>query len=146
MRPWLSRAVILTSVLLAAGCGGADVADPVDPGEIQVELEEQGDSNVAGVRAVLTFVDEGRTRVMVDGAGPGEPSTGGRLTAQLRLGSCAEPGGVAYELGPLRQGVVTRTIGAGLATLLAREHAVNVVGDRGVGVIACGDLPDEVPD
>jgi hypothetical protein len=42
--------------------------------------------------------------------------------------------------------VVTRTIGAGLATLLAREYAVNVVGDRGVGVIACGDLPDEVPD
>jgi hypothetical protein len=139
-------ACLAACVAAAAGCGGDEVADPVDPGEIQVNLDEQGDSNVAGVRALLTFVDEDRTRVLVDGAGPGEPSTGGRLTAHLRLGSCADPGDVAYDLGRLKGGQVTRTIGVGLAALLEREYAIDVLGAPGVGVIACGDLPDELPE
>jgi len=138
-------AIPLALALPLVGCGGGDVADAVGPGKIEVEMAEQNDSNVAGVRAVLTYVAKNRTRVLVDGAGPGEPSTGGRLTAHLRTGSCADPGKAVGTLAPLRRGRVTGTVPLGLPALIDEDHAVDVTGPPSVGVIACGDLPDTLP-
>jgi hypothetical protein len=138
-------AATLASAAMIAGCGGEKVADAVDPGEIEVEMPERGDSNVAGVRALLTYVDKASTRILVDGAGPGEPSTGGRLMAHLRSGSCAKPGTVILTLGPLRSGSAQGTSNIGLPALLEGDYAVDVVAGQHVGVIACGDVPDRLP-
>jgi hypothetical protein len=131
-------------VLVFAGCGGESVADPIDEGEIQVEMQEVDDSNVVGVRAVATYLDKNETRLLVDGAGPGEPSTGGRLSAAIIKGTCADPGTEAFDVGELSKGQVTQTLKVGLPALLEGEYAVQVT-SADVGVIACGDFPDRMP-
>jgi hypothetical protein len=143
-RAAFAAGVVSAAVLVLAGCGGEAVADPIDEGEIQVEMEEVDDSNAVGVRALISYVDENSSRIRVDGAGPGEPSTGGRLVAAVVAGSCADPGSEAFTVGELDQGSVTRTIETGLPSLLEGDYAIQVK-SAAVGVIACGDLPDRMP-
>jgi hypothetical protein len=131
-------------VLVVAGCGGESVADPIDEGEIQVEMQEVDDSNVVGVRAVATYLDKNETRVLVDGAGPGEPSAGGPLSAAIVEGTCADPGTEAFDVGELSEGQVTQTLRIGLPALLAGDYAVQVT-SADVGVLACGEFPDRMP-
>ena len=137
---------LAVAAVLVAGCGGTS-AEATDPGEIQIELQEQGDSNVAGVRAVLTFTDRDSTKVLIDGLDTGEPSGGGQHPAFIRRGSCTEPGAIAARLQPLRGGTSTSTVDLGLAELLAGDYAITVLlTPNQRRVIACGETPDETPE
>jgi hypothetical protein len=57
-------------------------------------------------------------------------------------GTCSDDGAIAFDLGRLQNGATTRTVGVGLPELLAAS--VDVV-SASVGGIACGELPDRLP-
>ncbi len=115
-------------------------AEATQPGEIQIELQEQDGSNVAGFRAVLTFTDKDNTKVLIDGLDTGEPSGGGQHPAFIRRGSCAEPGAIAARLQPLCGGTSSSTVDLGLAELLAGDFAITVLlTPNQREVIACGE-------
>lgn len=146
MRPWLGVAVVSVA-LFAAGCGGGDSAeDTGDPGEVAFDLQEVDDSNVAGARAVLTYVRSDRTRVLVDGIDNQEPSGAGANPVQLRRGSCSTPGKVVAKLPSLAGSSSTGTVQLGLPQLVAGDYAVVVQLEGGSRTIACGDVPDTLPD
>jgi hypothetical protein len=146
MRVWLGL-LVATVALVAAGCGGGDSADSTgEPGELAFDLQEANDSNVAGARAVLTYVRSDRTRVLVDGIDNQEPSGGGANPVQLRRGSCSSPGKVVAKLPSLSGSSSTGTVRLGLPQLVAGDYAVVVELEGGSRTIACGDVPDALPD
>jgi hypothetical protein len=132
------------SVLALAGCGGGGSAESTDqPGEVSFDLAEVNDSNVAGARALLTYVDQDRTRLLVDGIDEQEPSGGGPNPVQLREGSCSEPGEVVLALPDLKGASTQAEVPVGMARLFEGDYTV-VVELAGAGEpIACGDVPDE---
>jgi hypothetical protein len=143
----LSMSSLFAALVLAlAGCGGS-TDDAVDesterPGTVEVDLQEE--TGAAGVRAVLTFITEGRTRVKVDGLDAGEPSGGGTHPALLRHGTCDDPGSLAARLRTLRGGSSSSTVNLGLADLLSGDYSIAVlVSTAREEVIACGDVPGE---
>lgn len=82
----LRRGIRLLATALAAlataGCGGGGGAETTEePGEVSFDLAAVGDSNVAGARAVLSYLNADRSRILVDGIG--EQSGGGQT-----LSSC----------------------------------------------------------
>jgi hypothetical protein len=142
----MRRGIRLLATVLAAmalaGCGGGGVAETTDePGEVSFDLAAVGDSNVAGARAVLSYLDADRTRILVDGIG--EQSGGGANPVQLRRGSCDEPGEVVLTL-PRLQGSSTETeVQLGMVELFEGDYAVVVELAGGAKPIACGNVPDE---
>ena len=135
----------LVAVLFVSGCGGSDTAETTeDPGEIAFDLPEANDSNVVGARAILSYVDQNRTRILVDGIDPAEPGSGGANPVQLTRGSCDEPGDVVARLPPLRNASSAATVELGMAELQTNGYAI-VVRLAGSGAnteaIACGDVP-----
>ena len=146
MRAWLGI-VVASAALVAAGCGGSDSGQGTgDPGEVAFDLQAANDSNVAGARAVLTYVRSDRTRVLVDGIDNQEPSGAGANPVQLRRGSCSSPGKVVAKLPPLSGSSSTGTVQLGLPQLVAGDYAVVVELEGGSRTIACGDVPDTLPD
>lgn len=141
---WVRIAVSLAAVLAMAGCGGGSTAEPTDqPGEVSFELAEVNDSNVAGARALLSYIDRSRTRLLVDGIDEQEPSGGGTNPVQLRKGSCNEPGEVVLELPGLKGASTQGEVGMGMDELFEGDYTVIVELAAGGEQIACGDVPDE---
>jgi hypothetical protein len=142
--------VAVASVALAlipSGCGGGNDAERTGrPGEVAFDLHEVDDSNVAGARAVLSYVGTHRTRVLVDGIDNQEPSGAGANPVQLRRGSCSSPGNVVAKLPALTGPSSTGTVRLGLAQLVAGDYAVVVELEGGDKTIACGEVPDTLPD
>lgn len=137
---------VASLALVAAGCGGDDNAESTGkPGQVSFDLQEVNDSNVAGARAVLSYVDTQRTRVLVDGIDNQEPSGGGANPVQLRRGSCSDPGNVVAKLPALTGPSSTGTVQLGLAQLVGGDYAVVVELAGGSRTIACGDVPDSLP-
>ena len=139
------RLFTVVAALLLAGCGGSDGVETTDePGEIAFDLPEANNSNVVGARAILSYVDENRTRVLVDGIDPAEPGSGGANPVQLTRGSCDDPGEVVARLPALRAASSTATVDVGLAELQTNDYAI-VVRLAGTGAnaeaIACGEVP-----
>jgi hypothetical protein len=144
-RPLVSI-VILAACAMASGCGGSSAESTDAPGEVAVDLEERNDANVAGARAVLRYESKTRTRVTVDGFDGAERPGAGANPVRVVRGSCDEPGGVAFELKPLRGPTSETTIGIGIDELYEGDFAVEVLfsSDR-PEALACGDVPDEPP-
>jgi len=137
-------ALSILAVLVIAGCGGGSAAEPTDqPGEVSFGLAEVNNSNVAGARALLTYVDEGRTRIVVDGIDEQEPSGGGPNPVQLRKGSCEEPGEVVLALPALKDSSTQAEVSMGMPQLFEGNYTVVVELVGGGEQIACGDVPDE---
>ncbi len=146
MRAWLGLLVVSVA-LVGTGCGDDDGAeDTGEPGEVAFDLQEVDDSNVAGARAVLTYVGSDRTRVLVDGIDNQEPSGAGANPVELRRGSCSRPGNVVAKLPPLAGSSSTGTVQLGLAQLVEGDYAVVVELEGGSRTIACGNVPDTLPD
>ena len=135
------------AVAVLAGCGGGSNAESTDkPGELEFDLQAQGDARIVGARAVLTYVDEQRTRILVDGIDEGEAGGGGATAVELRRGSCAEPDEIMAQLPALRGAGVEKTVEIAMAELYEGEYSIHVGlpgSDR--ETIACGDVPDEPP-
>ena len=128
----------------ASGCGGESNAESTgNPGEVSFDLVAVGDSNVAGARAVLSYVDEANTRITVDGIDEQEPSRGPTNPVQLRRGSCDEPGAVVIELPRPKRAGTQAEVRLGMAELFEGRYAVVVELAEGGEQIACGDVPDE---
>jgi hypothetical protein len=139
---WITVSVV--AVLAMAGCGGGSTAESTDePGEVSFDLAEVNDSNVAGARALLTYVDQNRTRILVDGIDEQEPSGGGPNPVQLRKGSCDEPGEVVLALPKLKGSSTQAEVPVGMAQLFEGSYTVIVERAGGGEQIACGDVPDE---
>lgn len=134
------------AVAVGAGCGGSDEAETTDqPGEIVFDLDsEQG---ATGVRARLTYVDNERTRIVVDGLDEGEPAGGGPNAVRLVSGTCAEPGQTMESLEPLSGSESSTEVGFGLSDLMAGSFAIQVAlpEPNADEVVACADVPDEAP-
>jgi hypothetical protein len=142
------RALRVTAILVllaaAAGCGGEGAAESTDqPGEVSFDLTEVNDSNVSGARALLTYVAQNRTRIIVDGIDEQEPSGGGPNPVALREGSCSEPGELVVALPKLRGSSTQAYVPLGMAKLFEGDYTVIVELVGGGEVIACGDVPDE---
>jgi len=135
------------SVAFLAGCGGSSDAEGTDkPGEVEFDLQAENDSRIVGARAVLTFVDEQQTRILVDGIDEGEAGGGGATAVELRRGSCAEPGKIVARLPALKGAGAEKTVDIAMAELYEGEYSIHVGlpdGDR--ETIACGDVPDQPP-
>jgi hypothetical protein len=146
MRVWLGF-VVASFVIVASACGGGNDAEGTgEPGEVAFDLQEANDSNIAGARAVLSYVGADRTRVLVDGIDNQEPSGAGANPVQLRHGSCSSPGNVVAKLPPLSGSSSTGTVQLGLAQLVDGDYVVVVELEGGSRTIACGDVPDTLPD
>ena len=138
--------LLLVGLLLLAGCGGSDEAEPTgDPGEITFDLDEVGDAGVAGVRATLTYETPEKTTVIVDGLDEGEPAGGGANPVLLRSGTCDEPKDIVFELEKLSGATSETTVELALTALLNGDYNIQVaLPDRPDDVVACGDVPQEV--
>ena len=138
--------VLLVGLLLLAGCGGSEEAEPTgDPGEITFDLDEVGDAGVAGVRATLTYETPERTTVTVDGLDEGEPAGGGANPVLLRSGTCDEPKDIVFELEELSGATSETTVELAITALLNGDYNIQVgLPDRPDDVVACGDVPQEV--
>lgn len=140
--------VLLVAPLLLSSCRGSNEAETTEnPGEISFELPERGDAGVVGVRATLRFETPERTTIIVDGLDEGEPAGGGPNPVRLVRGSCDDPLSVVAELENLQGPVSTTTVDLGLTALLNGDHAVEVglTKRQAEVVIACGDVPDDLP-
>lgn len=140
--------VAMLAALTLAGCGGDSNAEATETsGEVEFDLEPQNGSNIAGARVVLTYVDQNRTRILVDGIDEGEPGGGGANPVELRRGTCAVPGEIVHQLPALKGASVEQTLDLSMAALYEGEYAVHVrlPGSSESRDIACGDVPDEPP-
>jgi hypothetical protein len=141
---WARIPVFLVAMLAIAGCGGGNTAESTDqPGEVSFDLSEMNDSNVAGARVLLTYVDQNRTRILVDGIDQQEPSGGGPNPVELREGSCDEPGEVVLALPKLRGSSTQAEVPVGMAQLFEGSYTVIVELAGGGEQIACGDVPNK---
>ncbi len=133
--------------LAGGGCGGGNGGEGTgEPGEVSVDLTGQNDANVSGARAVFGYVADDRTLVTIDGLDGAERGALGANAARIVVGSCEEPGEVAYELRPLDGAVSETEIDTGIDRLYEGEYAVEVLfAETGSKVLACGDFPDEPP-
>ncbi|MDF2752358.1 MAG: hypothetical protein K0S82_741 [Gaiellaceae bacterium] len=143
------RALVLCVIglLLLAACGGSNDAETTgEPGEIAFELDEVSDAGVAGVRATLSYETPEKTTIVVDGLDEGEPAGGGANPVVLRSGTCDEPKNVVFELEALRGSTSETTVDLALTALLNGDYNIQIgLPSNRPDVIACGDIPDEVP-
>lgn len=144
----LSALALVVVALIPAACGGSDEAQTTDePGEIAFELNEVGDAGVAGVRATLAHVSPEETNIVVDGLDEGEPAGGGANPVYLRSGTCDESKEILFELEKLSGSTSETTIELALTALLNGDYHIQVgLPDRPQDIVACGDVPQEVPE
>jgi hypothetical protein len=142
---WGRIGVCVVAVLALPGCGGdgSTAESTAQPGEVSFDLNAVNDSNIAGARARLTYIDKNRTRILVDGIDEQEPRGGRANPVKLRKGSCSEPGDVVLVL-PKPKGLTTQAeVRIGMAQLFEGSYTVAVELAGGEKQIACGDVPDE---
>ena len=142
---WARVGVCVVAVLAMPGCGGdGSTAESTDqPGEVSFDLNAVNDSNIAGARAVLTYVDKNRTRILVDGIDEQEPVAGRPNPVKLREGSCSEPGAVVLVLPKPKDSATQAEVRMGMAEFFEGSYTVAVELAGGEKQIACGDVPDE---
>jgi hypothetical protein len=144
---------LFASVLALGACGGGgdDAASDENAGDdIAVELDQQNDSSVTGLRATLVVEGRSSTRIVVDGLDEGEPSGGGANPVHLHRGSCDEPAaGETVQLGELTGSESESVVDVPIGELVGGGYVVDVhlppiglQGDAEPEVIACGDLSD----
>jgi hypothetical protein len=145
---------MLAAVVLAvtaSGCGGGDdepaaAAAATPTKSFGVELPRTGDYGLHD--GLASFVPEGaRTRVIVDFPVLASELPADGLPTQLRTGSCAEPGEVAYVLDPTN-GLTQTVLDAPSADLREKFDFTSLVVtiERSASdhhVVACGDAATE---
>jgi hypothetical protein len=138
---------LIVVAFLGAGCGGSEEAQTTgDPGEITFDLKDVGGSGGAGVRATLVYDTPEKTTVIVDGLDEGEPGGGGANPVLLGSGTCDEPKDTLFDLEKLRGSISQTTVELALTALLNGDYHIQVgLPDRPQEIIACGDVPQEVP-
>lgn len=132
---------------MLAGCSGSEEAETTgDPGEITFELDDAGEADGAGVRAILTYETPEKTTVTVAGLDEGEPAGGGANPVLLRRGTCDEPKDIVFELEKLSGATSETTVELALPALLNGDYNIQVgLPDRPEDIVACGNVPGEVP-
>ena len=142
-----------------AGCGGDDEAtvtttdtrasttttDEATParneaGEavLEVEVREQNGSGQSGT-ATLIRMPESKTEVVVDLANPGDPEQ--PQAAEVRAGTCADPGTAIYPLNTVESGRSSTRVAAAIAELRGGYViAVHESTDPSSRLTACADL------
>jgi hypothetical protein len=138
---------LIVVAFLGAGCGSSEEAETTgDPGEIAFDLKDVGGSGGAGVRATLVYETPEKTTVIVDGLDEGEPGGGGANPVLLASGTCDEPKDTLFDLQKLRGSTSETTVELALTALLNGDYHIQVgLPDRPREIIACGDIPQEVP-
>ena len=147
MRTGAIVGLLLSSAILAAGCGGStEVETTGASGEITFELDDVSDAKVAGVRATLTYENPDRTTIRIDGLDEGENAGGGANPVQLINGTCDDPGQDVFELENLSGSTSETTVDLGLVALQNGEYAVQVgLTQKQPEIVACGEVPQESP-
>jgi hypothetical protein len=142
-----SLSLFLVALLLGVGCGGSEQAETTgDPGEIAFELEDVGISGGAGIRATLVYETPEKTTIIVDGLDEGEPGGGGANPVLLGSGTCDEPKDTLFDLEKLRGSTSQTTVELALTALLNGDYHIQVgLPNQPQETIACGDVPQEVP-
>ena len=145
--PPKALALFVSAILLLTACGGSNDAETTgEPGEIAFPLDEVGDAGVAGVRATLSYETPEKTTIVVDGLDEGEPAGGGPNPVVLRSGTCDEPKNVVFELEALRGSTSETTVDLALTALVNGDYNIQIgLPSNPSDVIACGDVPDDVP-